>query len=148
MQLRYQGHNYPWFAPQIGSGIRVNPGSGGPISAGDVEFRCSDIQLFAGLIKIMYAMRNALLHGELQENLLRPVPVDRAGPSLPARVVRLRQPTPDLGERMRMIVNVNVISWEAVRRDVIDMGMSASIRRSCPKIPAARRPEPERRTAL
>jgi hypothetical protein len=41
-------------------------GSGGPISAGDVEFRCSDIQLFAGLIEIIYAMRNALLHGELQ----------------------------------------------------------------------------------
>lgn len=41
-------------------------GSGGPISAGDVEFRCSDTQLFAGLIEIIYAMRNALLHGELQ----------------------------------------------------------------------------------
>ena len=41
-------------------------GSGGPISAGDVEFRCSDTQLFAGLIEIIYALRNALLHGELQ----------------------------------------------------------------------------------
>ena len=41
-------------------------GSGGPISAGDVDFRCSDIQLFVGLIEIIYAMRNALLHGELQ----------------------------------------------------------------------------------
>lgn len=41
-------------------------GSSGPIRAGDVEFRCSDTQLFAGLIEIIYAMRNALLHGELQ----------------------------------------------------------------------------------
>ena len=41
-------------------------GSGGPIGAGDVEFRCSDTQLFTGLIEIIYALRNALLHGELQ----------------------------------------------------------------------------------
>jgi hypothetical protein len=41
-------------------------GPDGPISAGDVEFRCSDTQLFAGLIELVYAMRNALLHGELQ----------------------------------------------------------------------------------
>ena len=36
------------------------------ITAGDIEFRCSDEQLFAALIEIIYAMRNALLHGELQ----------------------------------------------------------------------------------
>lgn len=41
-------------------------GNGGPIRAGDVEFRCSDSHLFAGLIEVIYAMRNALLHGELQ----------------------------------------------------------------------------------
>lgn len=41
-------------------------GADGPIRAGDVEFRCSDSQLFGGLIEIIYAMRNALLHGELQ----------------------------------------------------------------------------------
>jgi hypothetical protein len=41
-------------------------GSGGPIRAGDVEFRCSDTQLFNGLTEIIYALRNALLHGELQ----------------------------------------------------------------------------------
>jgi hypothetical protein len=29
-------------------------------------FRCSDEQLFAALIEILYGMRNALLHGELQ----------------------------------------------------------------------------------
>jgi hypothetical protein len=36
------------------------------IIAGDIEFRCSDQQLFSALIEIIYAMRNALLHGELQ----------------------------------------------------------------------------------
>ena len=36
------------------------------IIAGDIEFRCSDLQLFSALIEIIYAMRNALLHGELQ----------------------------------------------------------------------------------
>lgn len=41
-------------------------GSGEAINAGDVEFRCTDTQLFAGLTEIIYAMRNALLHGELQ----------------------------------------------------------------------------------
>jgi hypothetical protein len=39
-----------------------------PIQAGDVIFRCSDEQLFAGLIEIIYGMRNALLHGELHPN--------------------------------------------------------------------------------
>ena len=46
--------------------IDLTSGSGSPIRAGDVEFRCSDTHLFAGLIEIIYAMRNALLHGELQ----------------------------------------------------------------------------------
>ncbi|MEO3430539.1 hypothetical protein AAFN88_16895 [Pelagibius sp. CAU 1746] len=41
-------------------------GDGDCIAAGDVEFRCSDEQLFAAMIEIIYAMRNALLHGELQ----------------------------------------------------------------------------------
>jgi hypothetical protein len=41
-------------------------GSGDAIAVGDLEFRCVDTQLFAGLIEIIYAMRNALLHGELQ----------------------------------------------------------------------------------
>jgi hypothetical protein len=41
-------------------------GDGDPIVAGDVEFRCSDDHLFAGLIEIVYSLRNALLHGELQ----------------------------------------------------------------------------------
>lgn len=36
------------------------------IAVGDLEFRCVDTQLFAGLVEIIYAMRNALLHGELQ----------------------------------------------------------------------------------
>lgn len=41
-------------------------GNNDPIVAGDVEFHCSDEQLFAGLVEIIYALRNALLHGELQ----------------------------------------------------------------------------------
>jgi hypothetical protein len=41
-------------------------GDGDRIVAGDIEFRCTDDQLFAGLIEIIYAMRNLLLHGELQ----------------------------------------------------------------------------------
>lgn len=36
------------------------------IVAGDIEFQCSDQQLFSATIEIIYAMRNALLHGELQ----------------------------------------------------------------------------------
>ena len=36
------------------------------IAAGDVEFRCTDEQLFCATIEVIYAMRNALLHGELQ----------------------------------------------------------------------------------
>jgi len=41
-------------------------GSEDRIIAGDIEFRCSDQQLFSALIENIYAMRNALLHGELQ----------------------------------------------------------------------------------
>jgi hypothetical protein len=36
------------------------------IVAGDVEFRCSDQQLFEALIEVIYGLRNTLLHGELQ----------------------------------------------------------------------------------
>jgi hypothetical protein len=31
-----------------------------------LSFECTDHQLFAGLIEIIYFMRNVLLHGELQ----------------------------------------------------------------------------------
>jgi hypothetical protein len=41
-------------------------GEGDGIVAGDVEFKCSDQQLFEALVEVIYAMRNALLHGELQ----------------------------------------------------------------------------------
>lgn len=41
-------------------------GSGEGILAGDIEFKCSDQQLFEGLVEVIYSMRNALLHGELQ----------------------------------------------------------------------------------
>jgi len=41
-------------------------GDGDRIAAGGVDFRCSDHELFSALIEVIYAMRNALLHGELQ----------------------------------------------------------------------------------
>lgn len=43
----------------------VNAGSN-PIAIGDAHFRCTPDQLFSGLVEIIYAMRNALLHGEIQ----------------------------------------------------------------------------------
>lgn len=41
-------------------------GAESPIVAGDIEFRCSDTDLFSAIIEVIYSMRNALLHGELQ----------------------------------------------------------------------------------
>ena len=45
-------------------------GDGDRIAAGDVDFRCADQELFSALIEVIYALRNALrnalLHGELQ----------------------------------------------------------------------------------
>lgn len=41
-------------------------GQGAPIVAADIEFRCTVEELFCGLIEVLYAMRNAVLHGELQ----------------------------------------------------------------------------------
>jgi hypothetical protein len=43
-------------------------GNNTPILAGDIAFQCTDEQLFAGLIEVIYGMRNALLHGELHPN--------------------------------------------------------------------------------
>jgi hypothetical protein len=40
------------------------------ITAGDIEFHCTDQQLFSALVEIIYGMRNALLHGELQPHEL------------------------------------------------------------------------------
>lgn len=41
-------------------------GTANPIAIGDAQFRCMPDQLFGGLVEIIYAMRNALLHGEIQ----------------------------------------------------------------------------------
>lgn len=54
--------------------VRYNPrpmtdllsGSGGPITAGTIQFRCSCEDLFGGVIVTVYRMRNMLLHGELK----------------------------------------------------------------------------------
>lgn len=37
-----------------------------PLQIGAVQFQCSDDQLLSGLIETVYAMRNALLHGEVE----------------------------------------------------------------------------------
>ena len=37
-----------------------------PIVAGELEFRCTSEELFFGLVEVIYALRNSLLHGELQ----------------------------------------------------------------------------------
>lgn len=41
-------------------------GAGDGIVAGDIEFKCTDQQLFDGLVEVVYGLRNTLLHGELQ----------------------------------------------------------------------------------
>ena len=41
-------------------------GISAPIAIGDAQFRCTSNELFSGLVEIIYAMRNALLHGEIQ----------------------------------------------------------------------------------
>lgn len=41
-------------------------GSDNQIMAADVEFRCTEQQLFEALIEVIYGLRNTLLHGELQ----------------------------------------------------------------------------------
>ena len=41
-------------------------GQADPISIGEGQFGCTPEQLFAGMVEIVYAMRNALLHGEIQ----------------------------------------------------------------------------------
>lgn len=41
-------------------------GGGGPIAIGNLDFRCTREQLFCGIVEVIYSMRNALLHGEIQ----------------------------------------------------------------------------------
>ena len=40
-------------------------GGGSPLAISTMEFRCSAEDLLAGLVETLYAMRNALLHGEV-----------------------------------------------------------------------------------
>ncbi|WP_414431892.1 hypothetical protein [Alcanivorax sp. IL2] len=37
-----------------------------PLQIGSVEFQCTDEELFSGLIETVYALRNGLLHGEIE----------------------------------------------------------------------------------
>ena len=44
-------------------------GTGPPLSIVTMQFRCTPSDLLAGLIETIYAMRNALLHGEVEPDL-------------------------------------------------------------------------------
>jgi hypothetical protein len=46
--------------------IDLTAGNGPELMIGTIPFNCTAEQLFFGLIEVIYAMRNALLHGELQ----------------------------------------------------------------------------------
>jgi hypothetical protein len=62
-----QGHLrglYQTCCPRPMSNLLVGPGT--PISAGEIEFWCASEELFFGLVEVIYALRNSLLHGELQ----------------------------------------------------------------------------------
>lgn len=62
-----QGHLrglYQTCCPRPMSNLLV--GTGRPIVAGDLEFRCTNEELFFGLVELIYSLRNSLLHGELQ----------------------------------------------------------------------------------
>lgn len=75
-----QGHEqYGWLSPAQRAYLldlyrRCNPrpmtdlfaGPDGEIIASDVTFRCTDQCLFEAIIEVIYALRNTLLHGELQ----------------------------------------------------------------------------------
>jgi hypothetical protein len=62
-----QGHLrglYQACCPRPMNNLLVGPER--PIIAGDLEFSCTSEELFFGLIEVIYALRNSLLHGELQ----------------------------------------------------------------------------------
>jgi hypothetical protein len=62
-----QGHLrglYRLCCPRPMSNLLV--GSEQAIVAGDFEFKCTAEELFFGLVEVIYALRNSLLHGELQ----------------------------------------------------------------------------------
>ena len=46
--------------------IDLTSGDSPEIMIGSIPFNCTAEHLFFGLIEVIYAMRNALLHGELQ----------------------------------------------------------------------------------
>ena len=46
--------------------IDLSSGNAPEMMIGSIPFNCTSEQLFFGLIEVIYAMRNALLHGELQ----------------------------------------------------------------------------------
>lgn len=62
-----QGHLrglYQTCCPRPLSNLLV--GAERPIIAGETEFRCTSQDLYFGLVEVIYALRNSLLHGELQ----------------------------------------------------------------------------------
>ena len=67
LSVTQQGHLrglYQSCCPRPLSNLLVGPER--PIVAGDIEFCCTNEELFWGLVEIIYALRNSLLHGELQ----------------------------------------------------------------------------------
>lgn len=46
--------------------VDLTAAGGAEIMVGTIPFNCTGEQLFFGIIEVIYAMRNALLHGELQ----------------------------------------------------------------------------------
>lgn len=62
-----QGHLrglYQLCCPRPLSNLLV--GAESPIVSGETTFRCTEVELFHGLVEVIYALRNSLLHGELQ----------------------------------------------------------------------------------
>lgn len=45
--------------------VNLAAGTAAPIRCGSFEFRCTPDFLFAGLVEVVYSMRNTLFHGEL-----------------------------------------------------------------------------------
>lgn len=48
--------------------LDLSSGDADELPIGDVAFKCTEQELFSGLVRVLYDMRNSLLHGELVPN--------------------------------------------------------------------------------
>lgn len=48
--------------------LNLMAGDADDLPIGNITFRCSEKELFSGLVRVLYDMRNSLLHGELVPN--------------------------------------------------------------------------------